>query len=79
MEPVYFVMAILGCGDDGMQCSQQRIEPVRYVNAAECQAAMPAALIRNTDIDFPVVGAACQPRGRQVAGADAPRAPSNGG
>lgn len=60
MEPVLFVMAILGCGDDGAQCSQQRVEPVRYASAAACQAAVPAALMRNTDVDYPVVGAQCR-------------------
>lgn len=74
MEPVFFVMAILGCGDDGAACSQQRIEPAHYTTAAQCQAAMPAALRRNTDIDYPVVSAACQQRGdRYAAAGDRPR------
>jgi hypothetical protein len=67
MEPVYFVMAILGCGDDGATCSQQRVEPARYQSVAQCQAAMPVALRRNTDIDFPVVVAACQQQGARFA------------
>ncbi len=69
MEPVFFVMAILGCGDDNGQCSQQRVEPARYQTAAQCQAAMPAALRRNTDIDYPVVTAACQQKGERYADA----------
>lgn len=60
MEPVLFVMAILGCGDDGMQCREQRIDPVRYTSAAACQDAVAGALLRNSDIDYPVVGAQCQ-------------------
>ncbi|MES2443584.1 MAG: hypothetical protein V4574_12205 [Pseudomonadota bacterium] len=67
MEPVFFVMAILGCGDDGAQCSQQRVESARYQTAAQCQAAMPAALRRNTDIEYPVVTAACQKQGDRYA------------
>jgi hypothetical protein len=67
MEPVFFVMAILGCSDDGGACSQQRTEPARYTSAAQCQAAMPAALLRNTDIDYPVVTAACQQHGERYA------------
>ena len=69
MEPVFFVMAILGCGDDGASCSQQRVEPARYQSVAQCQAAMPAALRRNTDIDYPVVTAACQQHGERFADA----------
>lgn len=67
MEPVYFVMAILGCSDDGMACSQARIEPVRYENAAKCQAAIDSVLPRQTDLDFPMVGASCQAQGGRVA------------
>jgi hypothetical protein len=66
MEPVLFVMAILGCSDDGGDCRQQRIEPVRYGTIAACQAAVPQALRRNTDVDFPVVGAQCQTLGQHV-------------
>ena len=55
MEPVYFVMSILGCGDDGLQCREQRLEPVRYTSIAACQQAISGALHRNADIDFPVV------------------------
>jgi hypothetical protein len=67
MEPLYFVMAILGCGDDGSACQQARIEPVRYESAGQCQAAMAAALQRSTDLSYPIVQAACQRRGVNVA------------
>ncbi len=76
MEPVYFVMAILGCGDDGGQCSRQRVEPVRYASAIECQAAMPEALARNTDLNYPVLSAACERRGEQIAGTGPSRSPA---
>lgn len=67
MEPVYFVMAILGCGDDGQQCREQRVEPARYTSIAACQQAISSALVRNTDIEFPVVGAQCQAAGMRMA------------
>lgn len=67
MEPVFYVMAILGCSDDGGACSQQRTEPAHYTSAAQCQAAMPAALRRSTDIDYPVITAACQQQGARYA------------
>jgi hypothetical protein len=69
MEPVFFVMAILGCSDDGGACSQQRVEPARYQSVAQCQAAMPNVLRRSTDIDYPVVTAACQQQGARFADA----------
>lgn len=67
MGPVYFVMAILGCGDDGQQCREQRVEPARYTSIAACQQAISTALARSTDIEFPVVGAQCQLVGTRMA------------
>lgn len=60
MEPVYFIMAIMGCGDDGGACRQQRVEPVRYESVAQCKEAMSAALLRNTDLEFPLIEANCR-------------------
>jgi hypothetical protein len=60
MDSVYFVMAILGCGDDGLHCRQERIEPVRYRTVSECRAAIDAALLRNVDLSYPMIGATCQ-------------------
>jgi hypothetical protein len=67
MEPLYYVMAILGCGDDGTACQQARVEAVRYQSPAQCQAAMSMALERHSDLSFPVVQATCQRRGLNVA------------
>lgn len=67
MEPVFYVMAILGCGDDQSQCRETRVEAVRYQSAAQCQAAMAQVLPRHADLSFPVIVAACQRRGEQMA------------
>lgn len=74
MEPVFYVMAILGCGDGQLQCREVRVEPVRYHSAAQCQVAMAQVLPRHTDLSFPTVAATCQQRGNQMARNDA-RAP----
>jgi hypothetical protein len=60
MDQVLYVLAIMGCGDDSALCQQARVEPARYTSIQACQEAMPAALQRNTDIDYPVISAACQ-------------------
>lgn len=67
MEPLYFVMAIMGCGDAGAACEQARVEPVRYRTALECQAAMPDVLSRNSDLSFPEITGACQQQGLRMA------------
>ncbi len=67
MEPVFYVMAILGCGDDQLQCREARVEPVRYQSAAQCHAATAQVLPRHADLSFPVIVAACQRRGERMA------------
>lgn len=63
MEPIFYVIALMGCGDGAAQCREARVEPARYESAARCHAAMEAALVRNTDLAYPVITAACQQRG----------------
>ena len=74
MDQALYVLAIMGCSDDSTQCRQARVEPVRYTSIQACQEAMPAALRRSTDIDYPVISAACQRQGRQTAEAGSPTA-----
>jgi hypothetical protein len=67
MHPVFYVIAILGCSDGSQACQQQRVEPIRFASPAQCRAAMPAALQRNTDLDFPMIEAMCQASGPTIA------------
>lgn len=62
MDQVFYVLAILGCGEDAAPCQQARIEPVRYTSHAACEQAMPAILERHLDLSFPVISGACQAR-----------------
>ncbi len=66
MAPLVYIMAILGCGDDGAACSRERIAPASYASVAECRADMPAMLARNTDLSFPVVSASCERGDAQI-------------
>jgi hypothetical protein len=67
MGSIFYVIAIMGCGDGSTQCAEARIVPTRYYSAAQCQAAMPATLVRNTDLDFPTLTASCRQVGRSIA------------
>lgn len=67
MDPLFYVMAIMGCGDGSTACQQARVEVVHYRSIGECQRAMPAALARNSDVDYPVVTASCRATGAPVA------------
>jgi len=59
MEPLAFIIAIMGCGEAEAPCQQIRTLEARYESQAACTAATEAALIQNSDIDFPVVAAEC--------------------
>jgi hypothetical protein len=67
MEPLFFVVAILGCGDGAAACSEARVLPARYETAAQCRAALPQAIADNTDVPYPSIGADCRARGMQMA------------
>ena len=71
MEPILYVLAILGCGDGQTACEQVRVEPVRYASIASCRAATTGALMRSTDLSYPVVVSECRTADR-VAAIDTP-------
>jgi hypothetical protein len=63
MEPILFVMALLGCGESDASCREVRIDQARYRSEAACMAATEATLMRNDDLVFPNVVAQCRPAG----------------
>lgn len=72
MGPVYFVIAILGCGDGGTACTPVTTLQTHYSTEAECTAATGAALIDNSQLDYPTLLARC--RLGQIKSAEAQRA-----
>jgi hypothetical protein len=60
MEPVLFVMAILGCGEGDAPCRQVATVQARYRSEAACLAATGAELSRRSDILYPSVVAQCR-------------------
>ena len=60
MGPAYFVIAILGCADGGTACTPVATLQTHYVSEAQCTAATGAALIDNSNFDFPTLVARCQ-------------------
>lgn len=67
MEPLVYMMAILGCADGGDQCREARVAPVTYASVQACNAAMPDVLARNTDLSFPTIAATCQSNRERAA------------
>lgn len=67
MDPILYVMAIMGCTDGQDRCAEARVEAPRYASMQACQAAMPAALQRHTDLSYPVIAATCRQSGAVVS------------
>jgi len=67
MNPFFYVIAIMGCNDAATSCAQARVEQPRYPTLQACQAAMPAALMRSSDLAYPTITAACQATGTHMA------------
>ncbi len=70
MGPMIFVMAIFGCADGADQCTDARMVSTRYATMAQCRAALPSELARNTDVPYPVIGADCRRAGAEIAAAN---------
>ena len=73
MGPAYFVIAILGCADGGSACTPVATLQTRYATQAQCTEATGAALIENSNFDFPTLVARCRPE--QTKSADAQEKP----
>jgi len=73
MDPILFVVAIMGCGDGQAGCTEARVVRAQYETIAECQLALPDMLAANTDIPFPEISATCRRDGAQYARAGVPR------
>ena len=69
MGPGFFVIAILGCADGGSACTPVATLQTHYATEAECSAAAGAALIQNSNFDFPTLLARCRSGGGKLADA----------
>ncbi|MGQ0590726.1 MAG: hypothetical protein ACT4N8_14570 [Sphingosinicella sp.] len=63
MEPLMFVMAILGCGEGDAPCRELRLVEQRYASEQACMAAAGDVLARHDDLLFPSVVAQCRRAG----------------
>lgn len=60
MGPATFVIAILGCADGGSACTPVATLPTTYVSQEQCAAATGAALMENSNFDYPTLLARCR-------------------
>jgi hypothetical protein len=73
MEPLLYVMAILGCGEDESTCRELRLAEARFATETACLAATEAELSRHDGASWPIVVAQCRPAGaaaRPLSGSD---------
>jgi acyl-CoA synthetase (AMP-forming)/AMP-acid ligase II len=59
MGPGYFIIAILGCADGGSACTPVATLQTQYASESQCVAATGAALIDNSNFDYPTLVARC--------------------
>ncbi len=67
MGPVYYMLAVLGCGEGETACQQVAVADAQFTSVAACQAASEDTLMRHSDADFPVVVAQCRKAGQQAS------------
>jgi hypothetical protein len=67
MGPIFYVMAILGCGEADAACQQVDVAQAQYQSIEACNAATPEELERRVDLAFPVVVAQCQKADSKLA------------
>jgi hypothetical protein len=73
MEPVYYVIAILGCADGSTQCTPVATVQTHFASQAACTAGTQDALLANSDLDFPTLVAQCRAESpRKTAAQDRP-------
>ena len=60
MEPVYYVIAILGCADGSAQCTPVATMPTHYASQEACTAGTHQALLTSSNFDFPTLVAECR-------------------
>ena len=70
----YFVIAILGCADGGSACTPVATLQTHYATQAQCAAAEGAALMANSNFDFPTLVARCRAGETQSAQEQKPSA-----
>ncbi len=63
MEPLVYVMAILGCGESDAACRELRIADTRYQSEAACVEATGLELLRHDDLPYPTIVAQCRRAG----------------
>lgn len=73
MGPFIYVMAIMGCGDGGLDCQQVRMVDTRYESLSACQQAASAQLIANSDVDAPEILASCRSLTNQIVSTEGRR------
>jgi len=67
MGPLFYVIAILGCGEAETQCEEVAVAESRYQSLESCTSATAAAMAAYGDALYPVVVAQCRQAGAPAA------------
>lgn len=67
MGPVFYVMAILGCGEADTACQQVGVAQAQYATVEECNAATGNEVEQRMDLAYPVIVAQCHRADQKVS------------
>lgn len=67
MGPVFYVMAILGCGEADTACEPVATAATQYQSREACNEATTSVIEQHSDILYPVVVAQCRPANTAAA------------
>ncbi len=67
MEPLIYVVAIMGCADGSELCEPVAQAPMRFESKSACVAYVETALAGYTDLPYPVIAAQFETKGLQTA------------
>lgn len=61
LKTALVAMTVIGCDCDARLCEFVRETPAQWASVAECEAALKIQVIRDSDLQYPVITGICRP------------------
>ena len=61
LKTALVAMTVIGCDCDAKLCEFIRETPAQWSTVAECEADLKAQVIRDSELDYPLVSGICRP------------------
>ena len=67
MGTLFYVMAVFGCADGAIECTEARLADRRFESQAQCERAVEDVLMASSDVGAPTIAARCMSSARYVS------------